>query len=114
MFPGQGVQKADMARDLPAAFPIAQSVFDEANDALGFDLWQEDVNLTAYAQPALLTHATAVMRVIRHEMKHVSYVLGHSLGEYSALVAAGSLSFADAVRVVVRMAALSGVSLIVR
>ncbi len=96
-----------MGRALAAEFPIAKRVFDEANDALGFDLTrlccegpEQDLKLTANTQPALLTVSTAAYRVLEERGLRPDYVAGHSLGEYSALVAAGSLTFAGAVRLV--------------
>ncbi|HKI98468.1 MAG TPA: ACP S-malonyltransferase [bacterium] len=108
IFPGQGSQQVGMGAALAAAFPEAKQVFEEANDALGFDLRQlvlegpeEELTLTYNAQSAILTVATVAHRVLggRVELKPVS-LAGHSVGEYSALVAAGALSFADAVRTV--------------
>jgi len=108
VFPGQGSQYAGMGKDLAEAYPVARQVFEEANDALGFDLAtlcyngpEEDLKLTTNTQPAILTVSVAVLRVLELETGLVpAYVAGHSLGEYSALVAAGGLSFADAVRTV--------------
>lgn len=117
VFPGQGSQRAGMCADLLVRWPqIVRPVLDEASDAIQLDLArlmlhgpQEQLTRTAVAQPALLAHSTAVLRVLRHEgalpvvPAAVHCVLGHSLGEYSALVAAGALAFADAVRLVVRL-----------
>ena len=96
-----------MGRALAAEFPIAKQVFDEANNALGFDLTrlccegpEQDLKLTANTQPALLTVSTAAYRVLEERGLRPDFVAGHSLGEYSALVAAGSLTFTDAVRLV--------------
>ena len=96
-----------MGKALAAEFPSAQRVFEEANDSLGFDLTrlccegpEEDLKLTANTQPALLTVSTAAYRVLEERGWQPDFVAGHSLGEYSALVAAGSLDFADAVRLV--------------
>jgi [acyl-carrier-protein] S-malonyltransferase len=108
LFPGQGSQHAGMGKDLSDNFPVARQVFEEANDALGFDLAalcyngpEEDLKLTANTQPAILTASVAALRVLQEETGLApSYTAGHSLGEYSALVCAGGLQFADAVRTV--------------
>lgn len=96
-----------MGKDLAAAFPAARHVFEEADDTLGFALSricfegpEETLRLTENTQPALLTVSIAAFRVLREQGWKPDYVAGHSLGEYSALVAAGSLGFADAVRLV--------------
>ena len=107
LFPGQGSQFAGMGNALAGEFPSARRVFDEANEALGFDLArlccdgpEDELKLTANTQPALLTVSTAAYRVLEDRGWKPGFVAGHSLGEYSALVAAGSLAFADAVRLV--------------
>ncbi len=108
VFPGQGSQYAGMGKDLADNFGVARQVFEEANDALGFDLAalcfngpEEDLRLTTNTQPAILTTSDAALRVIEKETGlQPGYVAGHSLGEYSALVCAGALGFADAVRTV--------------
>ena len=108
LFPGQGSQHAGMGKDLADNFPVARQLFEEANDALGFNLAslcfagpEEDLKLTANTQPAILTTSVAALRVIETETGlSPGCAAGHSLGEYSALVCAGALSFADAVRVV--------------
>jgi len=108
LFPGQGSQYAGMGKDLSENFSVARQVFEEANDALGFDLAslcyngpEEDLKLTANTQPAILTASIAALRVLQAETGLVpSYAAGHSLGEYSALVCAGGLKFTDAVRTV--------------
>ena len=108
IFPGQGSQYAGMGKDLADNFPVARQIFEEANDALGFDLAalcyngpEEDLKLTANTQPAILTASVAALRALETETGLVpDFAAGHSLGEYSALVCAGSLSFADAVRTV--------------
>ncbi len=108
VFPGQGSQYSGMGKDLADQFPAARQVFEEANDSLGFDLAQmcfcgsdEDLRLTANTQPAILTTSVAALRVMQQEVGLVAnYVAGHSLGEYSALVAAGALTLADAVKTV--------------
>lgn len=108
VFPGQGAQTIGMGRDLALAYPAAQAVFDEVDDALGESLsaliWEGDqdaLTLTRNAQPALMATSMAAMRALQAEgigVEHAAYVAGHSLGEYSALCAAGSLSIADAAR----------------
>lgn len=105
VFPGQGAQTIGMGRDLAAAYPAAQAVFDEVDEALGEKLssliWegeQETLTLTANAQPALMATSLAALRALESEgvsLSDVSYVAGHSLGEYSALAAAGAISIAD-------------------
>ncbi|MCD6526772.1 MAG: ACP S-malonyltransferase [Desulfuromonas sp.] len=108
IFPGQGAQRAGMGKELSENFAVAREVFEEANDALGFDVAkmcfegpEEDLKLTANTQPAILTMSIAALRVLQQETGLAAdYVAGHSLGEYSALVASGALDFADAVRVV--------------
>ncbi len=109
LFPGQGSQALGMGRDLAERFPAARAVFQEADDALGFALstlcWEgpaEELTLTVNAQPALLTHSAAVWAVLRDAELDVVCAAGHSLGEFSAYFAAGSLGFADAVRTVRR------------
>jgi [acyl-carrier-protein] S-malonyltransferase len=109
-FPGQGSQTPGMGRDLAAAFPAARLVFEEVDEALGqklsklmFEGPADELTLTANAQPALMAVSMAVMRVLESEAKldlgkHVSFVAGHSLGEYSALAAAGTFTLADAAR----------------
>ncbi|MDX2264897.1 MAG: ACP S-malonyltransferase [Hyphomicrobiales bacterium] len=110
IFPGQGSQHLGMGRDLAAAHPEAKAVFDEVDEALGRKLtavmWGEseaELTLTENAQPALMAVSLAAMRVIEAAFgfriaDRVSYVAGHSLGEYSALAAAGSIGVADAAR----------------
>lgn len=108
LFPGQGSQHAGMGKDLADNFTVARHVFEEANDALNFDLAslcfngpEEDLKLTANTQPAILTTSIAALRVLETEAGLTpAYASGHSLGEYSALVCAGALAFADAVRIV--------------
>src|SRR5262245_36492090 len=107
IFPGQGSQHAGMGRDLAEHFPAAKAVFDEADQALGFALSnlcfngpEEDLQLTANTQPAILTASIAAYRVLADNGVQPDFVAGHSLGEYSALVAAGTLGMSDAVKLV--------------
>ncbi|MEP3345284.1 MAG: ACP S-malonyltransferase [Litoreibacter sp.] len=108
VFPGQGAQTIGMGRDLAEAYPEAKAVFDEVDDALGEKLsdliWngeQDTLTLTQNAQPALMATSLAVMAALKSEgvgVEAASYVAGHSLGEYSALAAAGAISVADTAR----------------
>ena len=106
VFPGQGAQHAGMGKDLNDNFSVARELFEEANDALGFDLAkmcfegpEEDLKLTANTQPAILTMSVAALRVLEQETElRANFVAGHSLGEYSALVASGTMAFAHSVR----------------
>jgi [acyl-carrier-protein] S-malonyltransferase len=108
IFPGQGSQSVGMGKDLFDNFQSARKVFEEADDALGFSLSKmcfegttEDLALTANTQPAILTCSIATFRVMESEgFTQSDYVAGHSLGEYSALVAANAISFKDAVQTV--------------
>jgi [acyl-carrier-protein] S-malonyltransferase len=107
VFPGQGAQKVGMVKDLYDAYPIVRELFEEADDSLGFSLTRlifegpdEELMKTANTQPAILTASTACCRVLAQEGLTPDIAAGHSLGEYSALVAAGALTFADAVRTV--------------
>ena len=104
VFPGQGSQSAGMGKALAEAFPAARAVFEEADRALGFPLSrlcfegpEEELKLTANTQPAILVCSVAAYRVLEEKGVKPDYVAGHSLGEYSALVAAGALSLGDAV-----------------
>src|SRR5258708_1593894 len=107
LFPGQGSQFEGMGKALAAERKSARLIFDEADQALGFAISKlcfegpaEDLKLTSNTQPAVLTVSIAALAVLREEGFAADYVAGHSLGEYSALVAAGSLGFADALRLV--------------
>jgi [acyl-carrier-protein] S-malonyltransferase len=108
IFPGQGSQKVGMGRELADAYPEARAAFDEAEAALPgltrliFEGPDEELALTQHAQPAILTVSVAAYRVLAARGIEPAYVAGHSLGEYSANVAAGTLAFGDAVRVVRR------------
>lgn len=104
VFPGQASQYTGMGKELAEKYPAAHAVFEEADQALGFSVSklcfagsEEDLKLTANTQPAILTVSVAVHRVMAEKGLTPDFVAGHSLGEYSALVAAGSLRFADAV-----------------
>ncbi|MDY6860571.1 MAG: ACP S-malonyltransferase [Pseudomonadota bacterium] len=108
VFPGQGAQTIGMGKALAEAYPAAQAVFDEVDEALGEKLsaliWegtQEDLTLTRNAQPALMATSLAAMRALEAEgvtVEAAAFVAGHSLGEYSALAAAGAISVADTAR----------------
>ena len=107
IFPGQGSQYAGMGRELAESFPMARGVFEEADRTLGFSVSElcfsgpeEALKLTENTQPALLTVSVAAYRVMEQKGVRPDYVAGHSLGEYSALVASGALKFADAIRLV--------------
>jgi [acyl-carrier-protein] S-malonyltransferase len=107
LFPGQGSQSVGMGKALAEAFPAARRVFEQADEALGeplsrlcFEGPEEQLRLTANTQPALLTVSIAALAALGHRLGAPDFVAGHSLGEYSALVAAGSLQFTDAVRLV--------------
>jgi [acyl-carrier-protein] S-malonyltransferase len=107
LFPGQGSQFVGMGKTLARTFSPARRIFEQADECLGFPLSKlcfegpkEQLALTQNTQPALLTVSAAALAVLREKGIEPDYVAGHSLGEYSALVAAGSLSFSDAVRLV--------------
>ncbi len=107
LFPGQGSQAVGMGRELAAMYPAAQETFDEADAALGSKLSQlcwdgpeDKLKMTEITQPAILTVSVAAFRVLREKGIAPQFVAGHSLGEYSAHVAAGTLAFEDAVRIV--------------
>src|SRR5262249_1676031 len=108
VFPGQGSQSPGMGKDLAEKFPVARQIFEEADDALGFAISRlcfegpaEELQLTENTQPAILTVSVAAFRALSEAgIGAPAFVAGHSLGEYSALVAAGVLSLSDAVRAV--------------
>jgi [acyl-carrier-protein] S-malonyltransferase len=105
LFPGQGSQRVGMGKQLAITSPIAKQTYDEANAAIGFPLSQicfegpeDQLVLTKHTQPAILTTSIAVFRALRDKGLRFDVVAGHSLGEWSALVAAGAISLGDAVR----------------
>lgn len=107
LFPGQGSQTVGMGKDLAEKYPVARLAFEEADEALGYKLStvcfegpEDQLRLTEITQPAILTVSVAALRVLETRIPKPSYVAGHSLGEYSAHVAAGTFDFADAVRTV--------------
>ena len=107
LFPGQGSQTVGMGRDLYDNFPTARAVFEEADEALGFPLSklifegpEDQLKLTEHTQPAILTVSLAAARILAGRGITATFAAGHSLGEYSAHVAAGTFTFADAVRTV--------------
>jgi [acyl-carrier-protein] S-malonyltransferase len=107
LFPGQGSQSVGMGKDLAENYPVARQTFEEADDALGYKLSQvcfegpeEKLKLTESTQPAILTTSVAAWRVLQEKGLKPDFAAGHSLGEYSAHVAAGTLAFTDAVRTV--------------
>jgi [acyl-carrier-protein] S-malonyltransferase len=107
LFPGQGSQAVGMGKELAEKYPLARQTFQEADDALDYKLSQlcfdgpeDQLRLTEITQPAILTASVAALRVLQTHMPKTCYVAGHSLGEYSAHVASGTFSFADAVRTV--------------
>lgn len=107
LFPGQGSQAVGMGKDLYDKFPVARHTFEEADAALGYSISQlcfegpeEKLKLTEITQPAILTVSIAAQRVLAEKGITPQFVAGHSLGEYSAHVCAGTVKFADAVRIV--------------
>lgn len=107
LFPGQASQYSGMGKELAEKYASARAVFEEADKALSFSLsklcfsgTEDELKLTSNTQPAILTVSVAAFRVLAEKGITADYVAGHSLGEYSALVAAGSVNFADAVRLV--------------
>src|SRR5580693_9744610 len=109
LFPGQGSQAVGMGKDLAEKYPVARQTFEEADEVLGYKLSQlcfegpeDQLRLTEITQPAILTTSVAAWRILNQKGLKPGFVAGHSLGEYSAHVAAGTLSFADAVRTVRR------------
>ncbi len=107
VFPGQGAQKVGMAKDVYDANPAATQYFDKADEVLGFNISklafegpEDELKQTANTQPALLTASVTLLEALKAHDIQPDYVAGHSLGEYSALVAAGVLSFEDAVAIV--------------
>ncbi|HKM46332.1 MAG TPA: ACP S-malonyltransferase [Terriglobales bacterium] len=107
LFPGQGSQAVGMGKELAANYPVARRTFEEADEALGYKLSElcfegpeEKLKLTEITQPAILTASVAAWRVLQEKGVRPDFVAGHSLGEYSAHVAAGTLTFFDAVRTV--------------
>ena len=107
LFPGQGSQAVGMGKELAEKYDIARRTFEEADEALGYKLSQlcfegpeDQLRLTEITQPAILTASVAAFRVLKEKNIHFAFVAGHSLGEYSAHVAAGTIDFADAVRTV--------------
>jgi [acyl-carrier-protein] S-malonyltransferase len=107
LFPGQGSQAVEMGKDLAAQHAVARQTFEEADEALGYKVSQlcfegpeEQLRLTEITQPAILTTSVAAWRVLKEKGVTASFVAGHSLGEYSAHVAAGTVAFAAAVRTV--------------
>jgi [acyl-carrier-protein] S-malonyltransferase len=114
VFPGQGSQSVGMQADLAAEFPVVQQTYAEASEILGYDLWDlvqkgpaEKLSATVVTQPAMLTAGTAAYRVwLAAGGTTPSQLAGHSLGEYSALIAAESMSFSDAMTVVIRRSQL--------
>src|ERR1035441_7919986 len=107
LFPGQGSQSVGMGKDLAEKYPVAKQTFEEADETLGYKLStvcfegpEDQLRLTEITQPAILTVSIAALRVLETRLPKPSYVAGHSLGEYSAHVASGTFSFAEAVRTV--------------
>jgi len=104
LFPGQGSQVVGMGKDLAEKYPVARQTFEEADDALGYKISklcfegpEEELRMTAVTQPAILTASIAALRVLEGRIPKPSFVAGHSMGEYTAHVVSGTISFADAV-----------------
>ena len=116
IFPGQGSQQLGMLRELAERYSVVGTTFEEASDALGYDLWkvvqegpEEALNSTACTQPALLTSSVAIWRVWQElEGPRPARMAGHSLGEYSAMVCAGVIGFAEGVKLVAVAVAVTG------
>ncbi len=107
LFPGQGSQAVGMGKDLAQKYPVVRQTFEEADEVLGYKLSQicfegpeDQLRLTEITQPAILTTSIAVLRVLQTQISRPHFVAGHSLGEYSAHVASGTIHFPDAVRAV--------------
>ena len=107
LFPGQGSQAVEMGKELAEKYPVARQTFEEADEAVGHKLSQvcfegpeESLRLTEITQPAILTVSVAAARILKEHGLQPAFVAGHSLGEYSAHVVAGTIAFADAVRTV--------------
>src|SRR5437899_968332 len=107
LFPGQASQYPGMGKELADKYPAAARVFADADAALGFSIskicfagTEEELKLTANTQPAILAVSTGVFRILEEKGIHPQYVAGHSLGEYSALVAAGGIAFPEALKLV--------------
>jgi [acyl-carrier-protein] S-malonyltransferase len=112
-FPGQGSQYVGMARDLYEATPEVRALYELASDEIGVDIARlsfegppEELKRTRFTQPAILLHSLAILMLLRNQLPAFDYAAGHSLGEYGALAVSGALSFENAIKAVVRRAAL--------